>query len=47
MFVEKDESYVHFNEPVEIRRKNSTHSWATNDTNEEDAEMWEEDGDNY
>ena len=32
MFVEKDESYLHCNEFVEIKRKNSTHSWATNDT---------------
>jgi len=39
MFVEKDESYLQFYEPVEIKRKNSTHSWTTNDTNCDDDFM--------
>lgn len=33
LFVEKDESYLQFYEPIEVKRK---YSWATNDTEEDD-----------
>lgn len=36
MFVCKDESYPHYEQPVEVKRKYSGHSWATNDTCDDD-----------